>query len=116
MTTTAVGIRAGRTDGESAKLDKLPTGLRYRIKKGFDEKIVVSEGLDNVSMDRKTNKSRREATRTQDSLNSCKTWFTKIMKHTSVVKDGQSGEAVAGGPIPEAVITFFKWTVQFPHC
>ena len=73
----------------------MPTGLRYRIKKGFDEKIAVSEDRDSVSMDRKTHKIRPEATRTQDLLNCFKTWLMKIMQHVNEVNDGQSVEAVA---------------------
>ena len=41
------------TVGEIAKPDKRPTSLRYRIRKGFDERIGVGEDRDNVSVDKR---------------------------------------------------------------
>ena len=66
MTAIIVRLRAGRTAREIAEFNKLPRSLCYRIKKGFYDCIAVGEDLDDVSVDRKTHKNRRDAIMTPE--------------------------------------------------
>ena len=61
-----VGLRAGRTTGEKAEFNKLPRSLCYRIKKEFDGRVVGGENHDEVSVQRKTHKRRRDSIRTPE--------------------------------------------------
>ena len=61
-----VGLRAGRTAGEIAEFNKLPRSLCYRIKKEFDGRVVGGENHDEVSVQRKTHKRRRDSIRTPE--------------------------------------------------
>ena len=64
MNAIIVGLRAGRTAGETSELNKLPGSLCYRIKKGFYDCIAVGEDHGDGFVDRKSHKNRRDAIRT----------------------------------------------------
>lgn len=61
-----VGLRAGRTAAEIAEFNKLPESLCYRVKKKLDESVAAGEDPDDISVDRKTHKRRRDAIRTPE--------------------------------------------------
>lgn len=61
-----VGLRARRTAAGIAAFNKFPESLCYWAKKKLGEEIDVGEEKDDVSISRKTHKSRRDAVRTPE--------------------------------------------------
>ena len=66
MNAIIVWLRVGRTAGEIAEFNNLPRTLCYWIKKAFNDCIAVAEDHDDVSVDMKAHKKRRDTIRTPE--------------------------------------------------